>query len=360
MIDTTSEIPGFCYANKAQEPEMASESAFAQPSLLQTNGILASHEDFTADPAEHLRCGRQTGRARYIPFLLGLCFSLGVLDVAAFLWLRHQTLASRFVAASTFDEIARPNIRFDAPQPLAADLQGNDPVQLMRRVMNRVHKVGRSPMGDAAALYAHAQSGGGLTCGGMAALLDHTLRANRIPSRIVQLKRHLLDRFDTHVVVEALTDGEWIVLDPTFNVTYEIDGRRLGVEELAHGVRSGAIVQVQPHFHGQVAYPVRLNAYDTDWRPLFNNVLLAQPPGEPDLFRKLPPLRYWYGPVTYYLAGTGSTGHLELCDSLYFTVVVVLPISLGVLLVAIAVSWIVRRTNGVDAGHFRREMRCAA
>ena len=301
-----------------------------------------------------------TQHSMHIPFLLGVCFSLCVLDAAGFLWLRHRTMANRFVAASTFDEIARPNGRLDAPQPLAADLEGDDPVELMRLVMNRVHKIERSPMRDAASLYAHVQSGGGLTCGGMAALLDHTLRANHIPSRVVQLQRHLLDRFDTHVVVEALMDGEWIILDPTFNVTYEIDGRRLGAEEMARGVRSGAITRVQPHFHGDVVYPARLDEYYTDWRPLFNNVFLCQPPEDGNLCRKLPPLRYWYGPVTYYLADAGSAEHLKLCDDLYFVLAVVFPISMGVLLTAIAVSWLIRRVHRVADAHVRREVRCAA
>lgn len=288
--------------------------------------------------------------------LFGICFALALVDAGGFYGLRQYTLATRFVATASFDEVGLIDGPGDAAQPLAADLRGEGPFELMERVMNRVHKIERPPDGGAADLWAHVQSGGGLSCGGMAALLHQTLRGNRIPSRVIQLQRHLADSSDTHVVVEALVGGKWVIFDPTFNVTYELDGRRLGAQEMAAAVRSGVITRVQPHFHGEVAYPARLETYYTDWRPLFNNVLLEQPARGGGFYRKLPPWRYWYGPVTYYLADAGSAEHLELCNDVYFTVVVVLPVAMGMLLAVILVSWTLHRArrvadgNSIDAG----------
>ncbi|HEB12254.1 MAG TPA: hypothetical protein ENI11_01095 [Actinobacteria bacterium] len=137
----------------------------------------------------------------------------------------------------------------------------------------------------------------------------------------------MLDAYDSHVTVEVcLEDGRWVVLDPTFNISF-ID--REGGLMSAHDIKTqvfhelGAGINVV--FHGEVAYPARWDRYYLNIFTLFNNVFVVVPGSRSGIF-KLPPLRFWFGSKLYYRKlPKETTLHLESLNRLYLLGVVLLP-----------------------------------
>jgi hypothetical protein len=180
--------------------------------------------------------------------------------------------------------------------------------------------------------WARAQAGQGLSCGGMAQLFHEMAAASGVPARVVQLYRSDFDSTDTHVLVEVqLDDGRWAIFDPTFNLTFEdAAGAMLGVQDVRARLASGQSDDVLPRYHGKRVYPADIDDYYIDWRVLHASAYVVRPCPDCNLLQRLPPLRYWYGPVRYAYGdalGPLARGH----NHHYFTVVVAYPL-LGALL----------------------------
>lgn len=209
---------------------------------------------------------------------------------------------------------------------------------ILRWTLNQATAVGDpGPVRGARAIYHLASEGQGLVCSQMAVLFQAALRSRGHMAREVRLARSLLSEQDTHVTVEVLVDGRWVIYDPTFHVTFQQDGRLLGSAEIHQAILEGQDSDIRPVFHGPVAYPARLDSYYMDWRPLFNNVLLFSK-GEDDTLSRIPPFRYWLGPRWHYLAlrSEPPLWQAAVGSRIYFFVVVVLPMSLaGAALVAL-------------------------
>jgi len=96
-------------------------------------------------------------------------------------------------------------------------------------------------------------------------------------------------------------------------------------------LRGEGPLAVTARYYGDRVYPAHIDEYYLDWRPLFSNAYVHVSPQE--IWRKFPPLRYWYGPKYYYF---GEDLHLwaEAGNSMYFLFIVVLPIILAFILSA--------------------------
>lgn len=75
-------------------------------------------------------------------------------------------------------------------------------------------------------------------CGDYSTFLQMVLQTSGIPARTVQLaSKEFAEtgnaKAPTHVTVEALIDGRWILVDPTFDATFSCEGdpRLLGLDE---------------------------------------------------------------------------------------------------------------------------------
>jgi|GEM_PF-2915356 len=211
----------------------------------------------------------------------------------------------------------------------AAGLSGEPLVrEVLRWTMDQVRATGQgvgTPRPSAREQLAHARAGGGLHCGQMADLFVETLRGFGVNARIVTLAsslspRTLLVGTSTHTVVEVLLDGRWVIFDPTFHVSYRRGGRLLGAAEVHDALVSGNIGEVEPVFHGEVAYPARLESYPVPWMEHFRHVLVARE-HDTAIWKSIPPQRYWMGARYYHV---GDEGARQL-DALYFTLVVAVP-----------------------------------
>ena len=172
-------------------------------------------------------------------------------------------------------------------------------------------------------LYKMALSGTPLACGSMSRMMNDALLELGYESRIIQLYRTEFSSTDTHVLVEVFLDGEWRLLDPTFNITYHKNGMLLGVSKVQELLRKEGPLAVSIKYHGDRNYPARIKDYYMDWRPLFGNAYVVEYGNSK--IGKLPPLRWWYGPKLYYF-GDQAILWVKSANKIYFLFVVVFPI----------------------------------
>ncbi len=275
----------------------------------------------------------------WLVFLIGVPLAILAVTDAAGIWLlrRHGAFA-RFVPVDDLGAVT-PGHDPRGLEMLAREFQGGDYLRLLAQVMNRVSQCEEGPSTRIDAVWAQVRSGRGLLCSGMATLYFNALRVNGIAARQVYLSRALFDGNDTHVTVEVCVDGRWVIADPTFHIGYERDGELVGAQTIAESLAHGSCGEICPRFYGQVKYPPRLETYYLHWLPLFNNVFV--PDGDwprRSLWARMPPFRYWYGPRMYFQrTRTLSYDHLRFQDRLYFTLVVLFPLTLF----AAACAWMV-------------------
>lgn len=197
-------------------------------------------------------------------------------------------------------------------------------LMLLNWSMNQVTRIGdEKPDGAKSALMA-GRLGMGLDCGGMALIFDAALHAVGIRSRIVRLHRCPFSASDQHTTVEARIEDRWIILDPTFHISFSFEDRLLGAADVQNRVMQGD--GVFPIFHGEVAYPARLGEYYLPWSVLFNSVSIHDL--NCSIWNCLTPLRYKRGPRTCYLEDSmQGVGSVELVRDLYPLATVAFPIA---------------------------------
>jgi hypothetical protein len=157
----------------------------------------------------------------------------------------------------------------------------------------------------------------------MSDILREALVLLGLPARTVQLTESNF-RWTAHAVVEVYVEGRWQVLDPTFNVTYEANGRALGVSEIQERLWKEGPLSVRAIFHGTRRYPARLERDAKGWRRYFANAYVYELGGRPSRWKGLPPWCYWTGPSIYYY-GDHLMLFAALQDWCYFGVTVALP-----------------------------------
>lgn len=293
---------------------------------------------------------------RRVVVLLLLALLLGTADVWGFLALYKNGFAARpeVVNSAAFDSIGRDEPLSGAAEPGIARSGTNTSariVAVLRWSMNQVSAVEATNPHSAQEARALLNAGRGMICSGMSVLFTDAIQSAGFRARQVYLRRSFASHFDTHATTEVLLDGEWVIFDPTFNVSFAKGEKLLGAREIRESLLRGTARDIEPVFYGEVAYPVRLKAYYLDWLPLYNNVSLLS--GTQSWWGKFPPLRYWYGPRMYYLEESSSSPMLAVLGDVYFGIVVLLPV-LCIGLVFGAAWWHV-----ADRKRVRRTRDCA-
>lgn len=173
--------------------------------------------------------------------------------------------------------------------------------------------------------------GRALLCGAMSTITREALTLLGHKARTVQLYAGNFSE-STHVLVEVLVGDRWIIIDPTFNVTYQDGSLPLGVSEVIDRLSRKGPHSVQAVFHGTRAYPANLDTYYMDWRPLFGNAYIT--PGPATVIGKLPPFRWWLG-TKYHYIGEKTLLMAKNHNTTYFIFVVVLPLTALVLFITL-------------------------
>jgi hypothetical protein len=166
----------------------------------------------------------------------------------------------------------------DEVYPLVKDKNDDFPKALILKewVMNQVSQVGPGITGGTP--YARLQQmrqGKSALCGDMALVYLAALRSIGIESRYVVLSRSLMDNYDTHSTVEVSVDGKWVVVDPTFNAYFVINGTLASAMDLHQFfLENDNDKHLEIIEGGNVSYPGNLDTYYIDPLTLYNNVFV--------------------------------------------------------------------------------------
>lgn len=210
-------------------------------------------------------------------------------------------------------------------------------VAVLKWTMNQVDKIEHVGKKTPYAIVVSAKNENkGALCGGMASILHETLALLKVKARRISLSRNTFNIYDSHATVEVFLNGKWQIYDPTFNISYKSlinSSQLMSAQEMKDALVKGNFNKIKPIFYGNTAYPARLETYYMHYLPLYNNVFISGRVPR-SFWKKLPPLRYFYGPVFLYQddsSGRGGTYHIGLQQSMYFVFVVLLPVAIGII-----------------------------
>jgi hypothetical protein len=276
---------------------------------------------------------------------------LFISNITGLLLLKEFRYFSKTIPVRDFNSL---NYYFSEKTPQEfKQFSGDTPENIMKNVMNfvSVKRPGRQKSDKIKDIYIQAQTGGGLTCAGMAELFLHALRLQGYKARKLFVVKSIGDSYATHTIVEVFRNGKWIIYDPTFNVSFKRGDQLLGATDIAQSLLDGSCQYIEPVFYGEVAYKARLETYPIYWLAHFNNVLMFKHANYSSswIIRNTIQLitRYWYGPVLYYFSPTGrSNDYLELINWFYFFFTCIGPVMLLILtaIYVIIPFWRVNKT----------------
>lgn len=204
-------------------------------------------------------------------------------------------------------------------------------IDVMRWVMNNVTEVGSPVSKNPVEIF---ESGRAL-CGGMSLVFSAAAQSRGYVTREVDLIASPGNLYDTHVLTEVKVDGEWLIFDPTFNLTFvDSDNRKLGVSEVQRSIYRTSVPLATPVFHGDVAYPARLETYPIDWQIHFasayafpKTLVETARSSVVSKFSFLPVYGYFFGAKKYYLAPDGqSHRYQKVFNAAYFLAMLLLPV----------------------------------
>ena len=109
--------------------------------------------------------------------------------------------------------------------------------------------------------------GTGRDCNEHAWIYHYQLRMARIPARIVTAQSTLTNMFDTHSFVEVKKNGRWVIVDPTFDGVWTLNGRFLGARDMQRALADGTWRKIQ--WSGPQSL---VRAYYVDPRLLFRHL----------------------------------------------------------------------------------------
>jgi hypothetical protein len=259
---------------------------------------------------------------------LGILVNIGLVAIQ-----RKAGFFYRTCAVKSFDAISY-RFREETPKTFSC-FKATSPECIMQKVMNFVPGDKRFVLYSEKIkdIYEHAKKGGGLNCNGMAELFIYALRSQGYTCRKLFLVKDIGSSFATHTVVEVFQDGKWVLYDPTFNVSFSKHDKMLQAKDIYKSLLNGSLQDIKPIFYGNVAYPARLATYPIFWAVHFNNILLFDPGIQADwrsFFKVLfLPLRYWQGPILYYISLNGQAHtNLWILNQIYLFSVLFLPLIL--------------------------------
>jgi hypothetical protein len=197
----------------------------------------------------------------------------------------------------------------------------------LKWTMNQARRIApNSNSDDPVSLLKSVESGQGVLCDDMSILYQNVLAALGRPSRKIWLFRNVFDTYDTHSTVEVLLNGKWVIMCPTFGVTFKSsNGRLLSAQNVKEYLSKGRTSEIKTVLNGQTAYPARIEKYYINPFLLYNNVFVVEKSSH--LFAKLPLFCYGFGSKLYYeKLPHESDSHLRFIQHLYFIFAVLIPV----------------------------------
>ena len=214
-------------------------------------------------------------------------------------------------------------------------------ITVLKWTMNQVDKIETEGRKTPYAIVVSAKKENkGALCSGMASIFHEALALLKIKARRISLYRNTFNIYDSHASVKVFLNGKWQIYDPTFNTSYKSlinSSHLMSAQEMKDALVKGNFNKIKPVFYGETAYPARLETYYMHYLPLYNNVFIPTQTAK-SFWKKLPPIRYFYGPQCVYQEdsnGPGGCYHIGLQQSMYFVFVVLLPVVIEVIALAL-------------------------
>ena len=287
-------------------------------------------------------------KSKILALVLLCLFFIGNLGVLK----EHEFSMIRYVAVS---DLSKVHPRYDDRLfELSQTFAGQDPREILQSVMNHVQKVESGSRYLAQDIWNHTKNGGGALCAQMATLYGAALDQKGISFRIVSIARALNTR-DSHTTIEVRDGENWVLFDPTFNVSFRKNDKLLGAQDIHNDFLKGRPEQIEPVFYGEVNYPSRLENYYVNWLALYNNVQVYSQENI-SVISRLPPMRYWTGPKAYYQEGnSASDQQYRLHNYIYFLSIVVFPFLIILYSLCILVHFVIRIRLGMHENVLPRQ-----
>jgi len=277
---------------------------------------------------------------------------LGViaLNIAVIYLVKNYGIFARLVMVPDLSEM-KTEFAPEAVEAFGKKFPGKDIHQIRNHIMQEVKIVEGSNFDSSLDLVELIESGKGLVCGGMSGVYFNSLVAQGHKARIVSWFRHSGMTTHAHITVEVFENGRWVLYDPTFNTAFLKDQKRLGAKDLQKTFLVENSSHVKLEFFGEVNYPARLDGYYINWQPLVNNIFVVGRSVSISRDRfgfflaKVPPFRYWFGPVYFYEKDMQVDPH-KLNKTLYLFSMVILP----VIVFGLFIMWAIQLRKSMLSG----------
>ena len=182
------------------------------------------------------------------------------------------------------------------------------------------------------------QAGKGAICGTMTHVFVASANSLGLPARYILLLRDLsYENYDTHAVAEVYIDGQWVVIDPTFNAYYTINGKMASAIE----IQRNALAPLNDNANIKVNYvddrmfsETIYDNYYINPSNLYNYVLLADR-RELKPINKIPPGRYFY--LSTNIAAGKNSLTLRIIRNYVIVVNLILPLLILIIIGAISI-----------------------
>lgn len=132
-----------------------------------------------------------------------------------------------------------------------------------------------------------------LLCGELAFLYGYALDSLGFKVRNMRVARSVFDPWDSHSTIDVWDESreQWVLSDPTFNVSFLKSGEYLSTVQLYEAIHSGKLPEVAVQKSGDPSYSYSFENYYISYFSLFDNLYFASHLHVPGITR-LPPLRF--------------------------------------------------------------------
>jgi hypothetical protein len=167
-------------------------------------------------------------------------------------------------------------------------------VEVRESLLNQGSVKGERLRGGPIDLLEGISGGARLLCGELATLYGYTLETLGFKVRNMEVRRSIFDPWDAHSTIEIwdVDRKKWVLSDPTFNVSFSLDGRYLSSGQLYQAVHSGRSSEVRVVKGKKTTYEYSLDEYYISYFSLFDNLFYITHVHLPDVFF-IPPLRFF-------------------------------------------------------------------
>lgn len=190
-----------------------------------------------------------------------------------------------------------------------------------------------------------------LLWGELALLYGYSLESLGFKVRNMRVARSVFDPWDSHSTIDIWDEsrGQWVLSDPTFNVSFSMDGEYLSSVQLYKAIHLGNLSRVVVEKGAQTSYQYSYENYYVSYFSLFDNLYYASHIHLPGITR-LPPLRFIDPRRVVRLVLTQKyapfTGEISVHNLSLLSIQVFMPMLILVLTVATLRCW----QKGVEPG----------